>query len=479
MRNPPTKTMSVPMVTSLILIIASGQSYKLTDIIDKSVQAYNPANLVIVIDSQSEEDAISDFEMSGIKEALSKPRLNGTLTTSLFVYDRQVPESYAILDGIISSSEPCSLVILASDGLLDTLESISKQKCRGHLQVILAYDDKTPPKQSNLEVVTYDELKEDKDPRLKLSGRVVKAVQDEYFPYFFTTANGSFDGYFYQVSQVIAERLNITIEYVPNTRDPGTWGYIQPDGTWNGMMAMVMDGEADMAAPGFFRHPDRDRAVDFSVNVIDATFVLFTQRNSRNRISVKNYLGEFTIDVWILIGMTSFLLISAFICFLKVWNGYYQNTQSLSIVLRGLVYRGSKEPSKRYSVKSLMVVNLLFASVIVISYRSCLNAFLTIQVPVLDVKSFEDIESSGKALTFWKGGLMEGVLSSSSEGTIERKMYEKYLRDEKAQVESYEEGMQNAIEDENYVFVGPSMLAGMAPCNVTQVKAPLDNGCLG
>ena len=74
-----------------------------------------------------------------------------------------------------------------------------------------------------------------------------------------------------------------------------------------------------------------------------------------------------------------------------------------SLVLRGLVNRGTPLVPLTLSLKTLMV-NLLFLMVIAVAYHSYLNAFLAVTIPTDSINSFEDVVANGKTLTLWGGG---------------------------------------------------------------------------
>lgn len=74
-----------------------------------------------------------------------------------------------------------------------------------------------------------------------------------------------------------------------------------------------------------------------------------------------------------------------------------------SLVLRGLVNRGTPLVPLTLSLKTLMV-NLLFLMVIAVAYHSYLSAFLAVTIPTDSINSFEDVVANGKTLTLWGGG---------------------------------------------------------------------------
>ena len=276
-----------------------------------------------------------------------------------------------------------------------------------------------------------------------------------------------------QVVSTIATRLNLTLEFVPNFQ-PGEWGVELPDGGgWTGMINMTMEEEVDVAAAGFSRNVQRDGVVDFSVTVVGIETQLYTRRNSRNRLSLINYLYEFDRRSWILILLTVVCLMLAFCSFAKMLNWRRRDgpgdRSSPVIVLRNLLYQGGSFKSGRMSLRLLLLVNLMFASVVVLSYRSCMNAFLTVTVPVIDVKNLDEVEDKGKRLTFWRGSATEAMLANAAPESAEWRLYQTFRQDDRGQTSSYEEGIQNVLDHHEYALLAEEVLLPPYPCEVVQV----------
>lgn len=44
----------------------------------------------------------------------------------------------------------------------------------------------------------------------------------------------------------------------------GKFGAQEPDGSWNGMVAMILDGEVEMGVGSFYASVERETVTDFS-----------------------------------------------------------------------------------------------------------------------------------------------------------------------------------------------------------------------
>ncbi len=328
----------------------------------------------------------------------------------------------------------------------------------------------------NLKVATARELdnliKEECPlfPAIPLSGQTVRVVYDSWRPAFYFEERGSeivFDGLFYQVITIVAQRLNLTLEFVPN--ETGSWGKRLPDGSWTGMINMTIEREADIVTAGFYTNTERAKVVDLSVGVFSLDSQLFTRRDSRSKVSLINYFHEFSTRNWILIAATATCLMFALYASTRILGPKGRSRVHSVIVLRNLLYQGGSFHSKRLSMRSLLFVNLLFASVIALSYRSCMNSFLTITIPVLAVKSMEDAAEKGYKLTFWGGGATEQQLENSPAGSAEQKLYQRSTGDDNARKHSYKDLIANMVRYEDYVLISEASALPKLPCEIVQV----------
>ncbi len=306
-------------------------------------------------------------------------------------------------------------------------------------------------------------------PRMDFMGETVRVVHDTWSPFFFVDpSTGDFDGIFYQVVMQIASRLNLSLEFVPNA-EPGKWGVKTESGGWTGMMGMMASGEVDLSAAGFFRVLDREEVVDFSVSLTHSEDNLFAKRVQSSSLVLANYVDEFSPLNWLFILATSLAVMLAFLVLARVLGLRRAVATASSVTLRGLLYKGTTFSMSTLSVRILLLVHLLFATVIVLSYRSCMNGFLAISRPVIEVSNLADVASMGKRITFWGGGAMEDEFARADDDSPEGILYEKFPDDKGAHAESYDDVMRNVMRDEDYVGIAPRKLLPWYPREVIQV----------
>ncbi len=316
--------------------------------------------------------------------------------------------------------------------------------------------------------------------QVSVRGSTLVVAHDVWYPLFFVRENGQFTGLMHDLLEVIGIRLNLSIKFVNNT-EPGVWGAIGSASDplqVSGMLGMVHRGEADMAAAGFSTSPERMAVSEFSVNVFSMRFVLFAKRYQGSKINPQNYLWEFDRYIWAGIAITSaFLSIGlTFAVHLdqrKKKNVFPNGFFAVTVMLRALVNKGTAGLNlKTKSAKALLMILFTFSTILMISYRSCLNAFLTVVIPAERVKNFEDVLDKTAGLTYWPGGTTDSLMKASDKNSAAGKLYEQFQKDEKAHLSSYQRGFENVIED-NYVLLAASdavMANPLYSCELAPVK---------
>ena len=308
------------------------------------------------------------------------------------------------------------------------------------------------------------------DHRRQVSGATMKATYEFWKPFFFyDNGKGSFDGLFYRIIALAASRLNVTVDFIRNA-EPGMWGSKASDGSWSGLIGMLHDGLADVSCGGMTLNAERREVVDYSINVVSLEDHLLSRRPSRYAVSWENYLNEFDRYIWLALVIVSGVTMAIFALVLAHSGTPGTGSLAVSVVLRGLVGRGTHVPACTLSTKTVIMVNLLFSTVVLISYRSCLNAFLAVVIPSFDIHDLEDVVVHEKTLTFWGGGVSENFLSSSSPGSVAWKLHQAAKGDENARFKDYSKGVENVMRDERYVMMAPPKIIGNYPCDV--VKTP-------
>lgn len=66
-----------------------------------------------------------------------------------------------------------------------------------------------------------------------------------------------------EILKHLREKMNFEIELI-HSRD-GNWGAVESDGTWNGMVGMLMDGSADICTTALSVTLERSQVIDYAI----------------------------------------------------------------------------------------------------------------------------------------------------------------------------------------------------------------------
>ncbi len=310
-------------------------------------------------------------------------------------------------------------------------------------------------------------------------GSTIRAAYDEWFPIFYTKSDGSgFGGLMHDLLDAVAARLNLTIAYKKNT-DPGIWGgkVEDPLGV-SGMLGMLHRDEADITPAGYAASPERLEYIDFSANLFSMKYILFSQRATGSKVSLQNYFWEFDRYIWMCIAMTSLCLAVGLTVVMQVGgagSGGLKNKGifAASMTLRALINKGTAGlKMQRLSLKILVMVLFGFTTILFVSYRSCLNAFLAVVIPPAGIENLKDVLEKTQGITYWPGGKVDATFQAADPDSVVGKLYSQFLEDGKASLSNYEDGFTNVI-DFNYVLLGESDAIMAMPaftCELAPVK---------
>ena len=121
-------------------------------------------------------------------------------------------------------------------------------------------------------------------------------------------------GIFLEPLNILSGQLNFTLNLTASIDDK--WGSVNKDGAWNGMIGMVVRGEADIAAASLTRSLTRDEATLFSITLMEdiSSFAIPSKR--KRSIQVWVYLELFPPIAWII---TIAVLLSISVCLILGW----------------------------------------------------------------------------------------------------------------------------------------------------------------
>ncbi|KAF8382361.1 hypothetical protein PRIPAC_71503, partial [Pristionchus pacificus] len=237
--------------------------------------------------------------------------------------------------------------------------------------------------------------------------RIVTIVQP---PFIDRLPDGTFVGYCIDMMTLIAAQLNIS--YTLFEVEDGSFGTIDENSNWNGLMGSLVSGSADIALAPLSVTSEREIDVDFTVPYYDLVGTVILMKKSDPPYSLFRFLDVLEWPVWVCIGgayiFTSFLLW----IFEKFSPYSYTNNKErykddiekreftlkecLWFCMTSLTPQGGGEAPKNISGRLVAATWWLFGFIIIASYTANLAAFLTVSRLEQSIKSLDDLSKQYK-----------------------------------------------------------------------------------
>ena len=224
----------------------------------------------------------------------------------------------------------------------------------------------------------------------------------------------------------LRETANFSIDW---TIPPdGMYGALE-NGTWNGLVGMVLRGEADLAAAGLAVTHERSNAVDFAFAFIESHATLITldpaYLGAEREINITSFLDVFTPASWTLIAVIMVLSFFTFQVQLLSSNGAPQRNFAQSVATSvGFVYKSMLQldfPSSMMGETlsgKILFMSTSFCSIVTIAYyEGMLTSFMTANTPAPSIMSFSDAVQLGYQVITMEGSKHATDLESAPQGS--------------------------------------------------------------
>ncbi|GMR59002.1 hypothetical protein PMAYCL1PPCAC_29197 [Pristionchus mayeri] len=252
----------------------------------------------------------------------------------------------------------------------------------------------------------YYERMTDSPPDIKIY-RIVTIIQP---PFVERLPNGTYVGYCMDMMSLIADQLNIS--YTIFEVEDGSFGTIDENGNWNGLMGSLVSGSADFALAPLSVTSERENDVDFTVPYYDLVGTTILIKKNDPPYSMFRFLDVLEWPVWLCIG-AAYLFTSFLLWIFERFSPYsYSNNKEryvedvekreftlkecLWFCMTSLTPQGGGEAPKNISGRLVAATWWLFGFIIIASYTANLAAFLTVSRLEQTVKSLDDLSKQYK-----------------------------------------------------------------------------------
>nr|CAD7256869.1 unnamed protein product [Timema shepardi] len=241
-------------------------------------------------------------------------------------------------------------------------------------------------------------------------------------------------GYFGMVWRLLEQELNFTSVFL---QVPGqSVGSVLKNGSWTGMMGVIVRGEADVGLTRTYITPRRKDDADFTLPLISTSQNVFIRQPEQNGVlNWGSYLNPFTRTLWLFV-LAAILMISAVMALIYRQAYRYSTTEgpyllsfysSLLCIFGAFCMQASGACPRASSSRMVLTSTFVVAITAAAAYSASVISELTAQQPRLpftDLRGLVD-DGSYKLGVVGKSGLHD-IFDVSNKGNPT--LYEVYTR---------------------------------------------------
>ncbi|XP_012287489.1 ionotropic receptor 25a [Orussus abietinus] len=240
------------------------------------------------------------------------------------------------------------------------------------------------------------------------SYRVVTVIQPPFISY--DPEKEEWSGYCIDLLEEI--RAILKFEYEIREVEDKSFGIMDEEGNWDGMIRELKEKRADIALSSLGVMAERENVVDFTVPYYDLVGISILMLRPKAPTSLFKFLTVLENSVWLCI-LAAYFFTSFLMWVFDRWSPYsYQNNREkykddeekrefnlkecLWFCMTSLTPQGGGEAPKNLSGRLVAATWWLFGFIIIASYTANLAAFLTVSRLDTPVESLDDLSKQYK-----------------------------------------------------------------------------------
>ncbi|KAK0406372.1 hypothetical protein QR680_018535 [Steinernema hermaphroditum] len=240
--------------------------------------------------------------------------------------------------------------------------------------------------------------------------RVAIIVSPPFIQYNADKNGPRYEGYCIDLLKLIQERLQFTYELF--LVEDGSYGTMDDNGNWNGLIGTLVSGTADIALAPLSVMAERENDVDFTVPYYDLVGTTILMKKQDVEYSLFKFMKVLELPVWLCI-VAAYLFTSLLLWVFEKFSPYsYSNNrmrysndpeqreftmkECLWFCMTSLTPQGGGEAPKNVSGRLVAATWWLFGFIIIASYTANLAAFLTVSRLDKPIDSLDDLAKQYK-----------------------------------------------------------------------------------
>ena len=290
------------------------------------------------------------------------------------------------------------------------------------------------------------------------------------------TSNDCFKGIFADVWHTLSQQLNFTY----TVKRAYKWGSLS-NGSWDGMVGMLKDDIADVAAADLTVSSERGEAVDFLPVLMEITEELY-MKNPGDTFSFVSYLGSFTMLSWIAIALWAVLV--PILIFGMMCQRIYEQDERLTLinsyvfVSSTLINLGCSFRPSKFHMRIAFGTVLLGGMLIFHHWEAELTSHLAFKKTNLPINSLKDLSQNSKFKFVVAQGTVHLDYFKYSNDPVKSKIWSDKLEPNVNDLPLLEEIEDRIMEDPFTIAYSDSitkMTPGYVTCKIIDIRPPIRN----